>query len=82
MSTAELKLKMFRLIDSLDSHKINELYGVVMNFFIARNEEEGWESLSKKEQKDIEDAILELDSGQGIKHEDVISKYRNKYSDA
>jgi hypothetical protein len=40
MSTAELKLKLFRQIDSLDSHKIKELYGVIMNYFNAQNNED------------------------------------------
>jgi len=82
MSTAELKLKLFRQIDSLDSHKIKELYGVVMNYFNSQNNEEEWESLSDKEQKGIEEAIRELDSELGINHAEVISKYRKKYSNA
>ena len=82
MSTAELKLELFRQIDILDNQRIKELHGVMMNYFNTQSDVEEWESLSDKEQKDIEDAILELDAGRGIKHEKVISKYRKKYSNA
>ncbi len=82
MSTAELKLKLFRHIDALDGQTTKELYGVIMNFFNAQLGEEEWNSLSKKQQDAINIAIDELDAGQGRNHSKVISNYRKKYTDA
>jgi hypothetical protein len=65
----------------IKSPPLTEQERIEISEFIKSHKKE-WKSFSKKEQKDIEDAILELDSEHGIKHEDIISKYRKIYSNA
>ena len=82
MDVSELKLKIFRHVDALEKNKIQEFYGVLMNYLNKQNDIEDWNSLTHDEQESIENAILEIEEEKTIPHEEVISKYRNKYSHA
>ena len=82
MDASELKLKIFREIDSLEKGKLQELYGYVQNYIRGTKDISEWDNLSLAQQKGIRQAIDDLDKGEGVVHEDVISKYRKKYSDA
>ena len=82
MTTSDIKLRLFRQIDSLEKSKLEELYGVVVNFINGQKELTDWDSLSDSQKNGIFDAIQELDKGKGIPHQNVVSKYRNKYSRA
>ena len=80
MNTSELKLKLFRHIDSLDSNRIEELYGILINYINGQKEINNWNKLTKNQRKGIIAAIDEIDAGKVIPHEKVIAKYRKKYS--
>ena len=80
MNTAELKNKIFSQIDSLDSNKIEEFYGVLLNFINSKREENEWLEITDHQRKGIDAAIQELDSGKGISHQEVMKKLRKKYS--
>ena len=82
MDASELKLKIFREIDSLEKGKLQELYGYVQNYIRGTKDISEWDNLSLAQQKGIRQAIDDLDEGVSVVHEDVISKYRKKYSDA
>jgi len=82
MDTSELKLRIFREIDSLDQGKLQEVYGHIQNFLRGDKDLGDWESLSVVQKEGLKDAINDLDAGKGIVHEDVISKYRKKYPNA
>ena len=82
MDASELKLRIFREIDSLDKGKLQEIYGYVQNYIRGNKDIDEWDSLSLAQQEGILEAIKDLDKGVGILHEDVISKYRKKYLDA
>jgi hypothetical protein len=82
MTTSDIKLRLFRQIDSLEKSKLEELYGVVVNFINSQKELTDWDSLSDSQKNGIFDAIQEIDKGKGIPHQNVVSKYRNKYSRA
>ena len=82
MDTSELKLKIFREIDSLDRGKLQEVYGHIQNFLRGDKDLGDWESLSVVQKEGLKDAINDLDAGKGIVHEDVISKYRKRYPNA
>jgi hypothetical protein len=81
MDTSELKLKILREIDSLDKSKLQELYGYVQNYVRGTKNISDWDTLSEAQQDGIRQAIDDLDKGVSVVHEDVISKYRKKYSD-
>lgn len=82
MNLAELKIKIFRQVDSLDSIKLEELYGIMQNYINGKQEIDDWIGVTSDERQGIETAIKELDLGKGIPHTKVISKFRKKYSHA
>lgn len=82
MNVSELKLKIFREVDSLEISKLKELYGVMLNFVNSKKEVDEWIGLTGDEIRGIEDAINEIDSGKGIPHVQVMTKYKAKYNHA
>jgi hypothetical protein len=82
MDTSELKLRIFREIDSLEQGKLQEVYGYLQNFLRGDKDLGDWEILSVAQKEGLKDAIKDLDAGKGVVHEDVISKYRKKYPNA
>lgn len=80
MSTAEIKLKLFREIDLLDESKLKEVYGLLFNFLNKENDTEEWNSLSLAQQTGLLDAIDELDSCEGSDHKTIMDKFRKKYA--
>jgi len=82
MTTSDIKLRLFRQIDSLEKSKLEELYGVVVNFINGQKELTDWDTLSESQKSGIIDALEEIEEGKGISHQDLVSKYRNKYSRA
>jgi hypothetical protein len=82
MTTSDLKLKVFRQIDSLEKSRLEELYGVLANFINGKNDIEDWDKLTEERRQGIINAIGEIDSGKGIPHEKVMTKMRKKLSHA
>lgn len=82
MTVSDLKLKIFRKIDSLEKSRLEEVYGLIMNYFNNQVDESEWEELSNEQKQGIINAIDEIDSGKGIPHKKVATKIRKKYSHA
>lgn len=80
MTAAELKLRIFRQIDSLEKNKLEEFYGVLINYINGQKDLKDWDSLSQNQKEGIIDALEEIDAGKGIAHNDIIAKYRDNYS--
>ena len=80
MNTSELKLKIFREIDTLEKSKLEDLYGVLVNFMNSQKDFEEWQNLTAEEQLGILNAVEEANHGEIISHEEVELKYRKKYS--
>lgn len=79
MSTEELKLQMFRQIDSLEGQKLRELYGVVQNYLSSKVDPGEWFGVSNDHQAGILEAIEELDQGKSKPHSELMSHLRLKY---
>jgi hypothetical protein len=79
MTTSDLKLKIFREIDSLEKNRLEELYGVLANFINGHKEINDWEKLTSEQKQGIFDAVEEIDSGKGIPHEEIMTKIRKNY---
>ena len=77
MNTAEIKLKIFRQIDSVEPSKLEEIYGLILNYINSKKETNEWIGISKEEIKQIETALYELESGKGIPNAMVMEKYQN-----
>jgi hypothetical protein len=82
MTTSDLKLKIFRQIDSLEKSRLEEFYGVLVNFINEKKDLADWERLTEEQKQGINDAISEIDSGKGIAHEKVMATIRKKYTNA
>jgi len=82
MTVSDLKLKIFRQIDTLEKDRLEEFYGVLVNFINEKKDVGDWEKLSVEQQQGITDAIEEIDSGKGIAHEKVMTNIRKKYTNA
>lgn len=82
MTVSDLKLKIFRQIDSLEKNRLEEFYGVMINFINEKRDVGDWEKLTEEQKQGITDAIEEIDSGKGIPHEEVMANIRKKYTNA
>ncbi len=80
MTVSDLKLKIFRQIDSLEKNRLEELYGVLSNFINDQNRGNDTGKLTDEQWQGILDAIDEIDSGKGIPHDEVMVEIRKKYS--
>lgn len=79
MTVSELKLKLFRQIDTLDKNRLEELYGVVLNFLNGNKDFGDWDKLTEEQKQGILDALAEIDAGKGIPHEEVMDRVKKKY---
>ena len=78
MSTSELKSNLYKLIDSInDSKTLQSIYTLISNKRVT--ETDFWDELSDKQKAEIEEAIAELDRGEGIPHEQVMKEFKAKY---
>jgi len=82
MTVSDLKLKLFRQIDSLENDRLEELYGVILNYINGQKDMNDWNELSDEQKKGIEDALHEIDAGKGIPHASVMANIRKKYTNA
>jgi hypothetical protein len=82
MTISDLKLKIFRQIDSLEKNKLEEFYGLLKNYINGQTDISEWEKLSPSQKQGILDAIDEIDSDRGIQNKVVLDKFRKKYAHA
>lgn len=80
MTASDLKLKIFRQIDSLEGKRLEELYGVLLNFINDKKDVSDWSRLSDEQKQGIYNAIEEIDAEKGIPNAKIISKISNKFS--
>lgn len=79
MTDSDLKLRLFREIDALDKTKLEEVYGILINYINGQKDISDWDKLSDVQKQGILDAIDEIEEGKGIPNEVVFEKLRNKY---
>ena len=82
MTVSELKLKIFRQIDSLEKNRLEEFYGHMMNYLNGKKDISDWAKLSEAQKKGLFDAIDEIESGKGKSNKAVLDKFRKNYSNA
>jgi hypothetical protein len=82
MTVSELKLKLFRQIDTLDKSRLEEVYGVLTNYINGHRDISEWNKLSDNQRHGILNAIEEIESGKGLENKVVLDKFRKKYSNA
>jgi hypothetical protein len=80
VTVSDLKLKIFRQIDSLEKNRLEEFYGLLLNYINGKKDISDWDKLTLAQKQGLMDAIDQLDSDKGIPHNDVIDKLRKKYN--
>ncbi len=82
MSSAELKVDIFRKIDKMDEKYLNKIYAYINQLVDKKNLSEEWEELSDLQKKALLDAVNSAKEGNTVPHEKVISKCKNLYGNA
>jgi len=80
MTTSDLKLRIFRQIDALEKSKLEDLYGILINYINGQQDMDDWKKLSENQKHGILDSIDEIDAGKGIQNTVVLDKFRKKYA--
>ena len=78
MSSAAIKLKLFRKLDSLDKSKLEKAYRLLINFFNQDNDKTVWNKLSQTQQQGLIDAEIEMDNATGTDHQTIVEKHKQK----
>ncbi|HHV87024.1 MAG TPA: hypothetical protein GXX42_14640 [Petrimonas sp.] len=82
MTTAELKLNLFRQIDTMDENRLEELYGIMSNYLASQNNLDEWSLLSEQQQKGILSAIEEAEANELVSHKKVMERAHKKLANA
>ena len=80
MDAIKLRERINKQVDLLNENELLEFYGVIINFLNKKTDINEWNNLPEIEKQGIFDAIAEIDEGKGIDHNDVVRKYKIKYS--
>jgi hypothetical protein len=80
MTVADLKLKIFREVDSLKKSRLEEVYGMLTNYLRGHKDIDDWGQLTEEQKKGIFEAIEDIDKGKGIPHNKVMASIRKKYA--
>lgn len=80
MSTSELKLKILKTLDRLDESNLKKFYDLLVSTTESKKDISDWDSLSQNQQKGLIEAIEEMDHSEGMEHETLLNKFKNKYA--
>jgi len=67
----EMRKEVKKYVDKADGKVVKMLYAMLE----AEQEDDWWDKLPKKIQAEIDEALTDLDKGNGIPHETVMKKY-------
>jgi hypothetical protein len=80
MTSTQLKSNLHQLIDnSKNSRLLTVVHELLASDKINANTLDWWDTLNPEQKQEIEVALKELQSGKGIAHKAVMSKYKGKY---
>ena len=74
MQTAEIKLEIFRFIDSLEDSKLSQIYDLII-LNLQKKEIDFWDTLNEWQKNDIELGIANLEEGNKRNFDDFMLKY-------
>jgi len=80
MTTAELKLDIFRMVDGLKKNQLDELTGLISNYIHGQYGLDDWESLSTIEKKALLDAKQSIRKNGGTEHSTVMKTIRQRFA--
>ena len=80
MTETKIRNRIQRKIDHLSTKQLNEVMGIIENYFRERELKSEWDSLPTGVKKDIDIGIKELNEGKGISHAVAMKQIRAKYA--
>ena len=80
MTVADLKLKIFREVDSLQKSRLEEVYGMLTNYLRGHKDIDDWGQLTEEQKQGIFEAIEDIEKGKGIPHNKAMANIRKKYA--
>lgn len=80
MNSSDIKISLFRKIDMLQDDELERIHGELMNILNGIIDTTHWKGLSQAQQQGLKQAADSLNSGMGMVHEEVMEKYRKRYS--
>lgn len=75
MTTAEIKLDLFRKIDNLSEAELAKFYDILVSFLNSSLRY----NLSEEEVQAIDDALKASEKGEIYTHDEVVEDFRQKY---
>ena len=74
MSITEIKRNIHQIIDEFDNQEILEGFHLALRDLLRdhKNNEDFWDELSLSQQKEIDNALKEVDGGKTTKHSSVL----------
>ncbi|WP_299061308.1 hypothetical protein [uncultured Polaribacter sp.] len=82
MNSAEIKIDLFRKLDSLKGNRLEEAYGVLLNYMNGKKELDDWQNLTPEQQDAIRLGVKQLDKGEGREHKKVMFDIRKRFTNA
>ena len=79
MTASDLKQKIFRQIDSFEQNKLEEFYGILLNYVNGQQDISEWDILTGVQKTGIYEAIQEIEADKGIPSNVVLEKLHAKY---
>ncbi len=80
MDKSELKVQILKEVESLDELQLEELYAFLHNFLSKEKSTDDWLNLSDSQRNGLKKAIESIDQGESVVNEEVLTKYRKRYS--
>ena len=80
MKQVEIKGNLHKIIDNIeDNNLLDAVYAFLLKLTERQEKTDFWEGLTDEQKSVIDAGIAQLDAGQGIPHEEVMKRIRNKF---
>ena len=80
MDASEIKINLFRKLDTLRGQRLEEAYGLLLNFINSESEIDDWQNLTSEQKDALQLGVDQLNNGQGRDHNIVMTDLRKRYS--
>jgi len=80
MNTSDIKLELLNKLETLKGTRLEEAYGVLLNYINGNIDIDEWKDLSKEQKDALKLGINQLKEGKGISHKSVISEMKERFS--
>jgi len=79
MEVAALKVDLHEKIEHADAEQLQEIYGLLTNYFNGSDSSEEWDSLSETQTYKTDQSLEQADAGLGESLIDINKRIRAKY---